>query len=34
MRKSEKQTLIKVTDFDKVINPDKFNEDVFIFDDD
>jgi hypothetical protein len=33
MRKSEKQTLIKVTDFDKVINPDKFNEDVFIFDD-
>ena len=33
MRNSEKQTLVKVTDFDELINPDKIDEDVFIFDD-
>ena len=33
MRNTEKQALIKVTDFDKLVNPDKVDEDVFIFDD-
>ena len=33
MRNNEKQAIIKVTEFDKVINPDKIDEDVFIFDD-
>lgn len=29
----QKRNMIKVTDFDKLINPDKIDEDVFIFDD-
>lgn len=29
----QKQSMIKITDFDKLINPDKIDEDVFIFDD-
>lgn len=33
MRNADKQSLKKVTDFDKLINPDKIDEDVFIFDD-
>lgn len=33
MRKVEKQNMIKVTDFDPLINPDKIDDDVFIFDD-
>ncbi len=33
MRKVEKKNMIKVTDFDKLINPDKIDDDVFIFDD-
>ena len=32
MQNTEKQVLIKVSDFDKLINPDKVDEDVFIFD--
>lgn len=33
MRNENKHNMIKVTDFDKLINPDKLDEDVFIFDD-
>lgn len=33
MRSTDKQPLIKVSEFDKLINPDKIDEDVFIFDD-
>lgn len=33
MRNTDKQSMIKVTDFDPLINPDKIDDDVFIFDD-
>lgn len=33
MRTEQKRNIIRVTDFDKLVNPDKIGEDVFIFDD-
>lgn len=33
MRKTEKQSMIKVSEYETIINPDKIDDDVFIFDD-